>query len=70
MSRSDRNHTRIAVVGGGFAGLWAAVSAARRLAAEKDDEASVMLISRDRYLTIRPRLYEANPEPSRIPLAS
>jgi len=70
MHQSDGNRTRIAVVGGGFAGLWAAVSAARRLPARKDGEAPVTLISRDPYLTLRPRLYEANPQPARIPLAS
>lgn len=70
MSQPDTNRTAIAVVGGGFAGLWAAVSAARRLPAKEGDEASVTLISRDPHLTLRPRLYEANPERVRIPLVS
>lgn len=48
----------IVVVGGGFAGVNAAL-AARRVA---DDRAEVLMISREPRLTIRPRLYEAKPE--------
>jgi NADH dehydrogenase len=54
----------IVVVGGGFAGLNAAVSA-RRVAGSA---AEVLLISREPWLTIRPRLYEANPETLRADL--
>lgn len=43
-----------ATFSGDFAGLWAAVFAARRLPAREDGEASVTLISRDPYLTLRP----------------
>jgi NADH dehydrogenase len=48
---------RIVVVGGGFAGFWAAV-AARRIAGSR---LSIMLVSREPKLQIRPRLYEAAP---------
>jgi NADH dehydrogenase len=48
----------ILVIGGGFAGFWAAV-AARRIAGS---EAEVTLVSREPMLEIRPRLYEAMPE--------
>lgn len=48
---------QILIVGGGFAGFWAAL-AAKRVA---KDRASVTLVSRDPVLQIRPRLYEANP---------
>ena len=48
----------IVVVGGGFAGFWAAV-AARRVAGPRK---SIALVSRDSVLQIRPRLYEAAPE--------
>jgi NADH:ubiquinone reductase (H+-translocating) len=48
----------ILIVGGGFAGFWAAV-AARRVGA---DRAAITLVSRDPVLQMRPRLYEANPE--------
>lgn len=47
----------IIVVGGGFAGFWAAL-AARRVAGRC---AEVTLVSRDPILAIRPRLYEAEP---------
>ncbi len=50
--------SRILVVGGGFAGFWAAM-AAKRIAAEK---AEVMMVSRAPTLEMRPRLYEAKPE--------
>jgi NADH dehydrogenase len=49
---------KILVVGGGFAGFWAAV-AARRVAGSL---AEVTLLSREPVLEIRPRLYEARPE--------
>jgi NADH dehydrogenase len=48
----------ILVVGGGFAGFWAAIAAQR----VGGDRAAVTLISRDPVLQMRPRLYEANPE--------
>lgn len=48
----------ILILGGGFAGFWAAV-AARRVAHE---QASITLVSRDPVLQMRPRLYEARPE--------
>jgi NADH:quinone reductase (non-electrogenic) len=48
----------ILVIGGGFAGFWAAV-AARRVAGSRAD---VTLVSREPMLEIRPRLYEAKPE--------
>ena len=50
--------SRILIVGGGFAGFWAAM-AAKRVAGDK---AEVSLVSRTPVLEIRPRLYEANPE--------
>jgi NADH dehydrogenase len=45
----------ILVIGGGFAGFWAAV-AARRVAGART---GVTLVSREPMLEIRPRLYEA-----------
>ena len=48
----------ILVIGGGFAGFWAAV-AARRVAGPGT---GVTLVSREPMLEIRPRLYEAKPE--------
>lgn len=68
MAKSNMNS--IVVVGGGFAGLWATVAASRKLSAYDGKEASVTLVSRDPYLTIRPRLYEVSPRELRVPLAS
>jgi len=49
---------KILIIGGGFAGFWAAV-AARRVAGSR---AEVTLVSPEPALEIRPRLYEARPE--------
>ncbi|MEZ5411601.1 MAG: FAD-dependent oxidoreductase [Acidimicrobiales bacterium] len=54
---------RVCVVGGGFAGFWAAV-AARRV----DGEAEVTVVSPLEHLVMRPRLYEAAPETLAEPL--
>ncbi len=54
---------KILIVGGGFAGLWAALAAKREIEeAREGNGTSVALVSRDGYLTVRPRLYEPNPE--------
>jgi NADH dehydrogenase len=49
---------KILIIGGGFAGFWAAV-AARRVAGPR---AGVTLVAPEPVLQIRPRLYEARPE--------
>ncbi len=60
---------RILIVGGGFAGLWSALAAARVVGEEHPSpEVSVTLVSADPFLTIRPRLYEPDLENLRIPL--
>ena len=57
------------IVGGGFAGFWGAMSAARRVRElEKNDELKITLVSRDEYHGIRPRFYEADLAGTRIPL--
>lgn len=56
----------ILIVGGGFAGLWAALAAAR--VADSGGGIHITLVSRDAYLTLRPRLYEAHPAHLREPL--
>lgn len=64
------NPKRIVVLGGGFAGLWAAAGAARKL----DElgigpaEVAVTLVNRDPYHSIRVRNYEADLTPTRVPL--
>lgn len=51
---------RIIVIGSGFAGQWAAISAARAVSlAGKDGEVEVIVVSPSPNLAIRPRLYEA-----------
>ena len=57
----------ILIVGGGFAGLWAALAAAR-VADGAGGGIHITLASRDAYLTLRPRLYEADPARLREPL--
>lgn len=59
--------TRIVVLGGGFAGVSAAVVAADEIQ-QAGLEATVTLVSDSEHLTIRPRLYEKNPETLRAPL--
>lgn len=60
---------RILIVGGGFAGVWAAVGAAARLRRAGSRQAvSVELVSPDPYLVIRPRLYESDLGGVRVPL--
>jgi NADH dehydrogenase len=60
----NRATNRIVIVGGGFAGFWAAV-AARRVAPARVD---VVLVSRAPVLEMRPRLYEAQPERLQVDL--
>lgn len=59
--------SKVVVLGGGFAGVWAALaaSAQRRRAARSLD---IAVVSRDPWLTIRPRLYEDDVSDTRIPL--
>ncbi len=61
---------RILIVGGGFAGVWAAAAAARarRLATASPRQLAITLVSRTPYLDVRPRLYEAKPQDKRLAL--
>ena len=61
---------RILVLGGGFAGLWSAVGAARKLdeLGHGPDAVEVALINRDAFHNIRVRNYEADLTPVRVPL--
>lgn len=59
---------KILVVGGGFAGFWAAVSARRELRQHSAD-AQITVINKDPFLTLRPRLYEAFGDHLRLQLA-
>jgi NADH dehydrogenase len=59
------------VVGGGFAGLWAAAAAVRRLEELRipDGEVRVTLVNRDEWHVIRVRTYEQDLSNVRVPLA-
>ncbi|MCW2242038.1 NAD(P)/FAD-dependent oxidoreductase [Azospirillum canadense] len=63
---------RILVAGSGFAGMWAAISAARAVAiAGREQDIEVTIVSPSANLTVRPRLYEAvleNMNPDIAPL--
>jgi NADH dehydrogenase len=61
---------RIVIVGGGFAGVWAAMGAARLLRGQgAEDRIGITLVSPDDALVIRPRLYEADLGGVRVPLS-
>jgi NADH dehydrogenase len=61
---------RILVLGGGFAGLWSAVGAARKLdeLGLGPDAVEVTLVNRDAFHGIRVRNYEADLSTVRVPL--
>ncbi len=52
--------SHLLVIGGGYAGMWASLAAAAQ-ADRHGGDVDITLVSRDGYLTNRPRLYEANP---------
>ena len=59
----------ILVLGGGFAGLWSAIGAARELSEQKaETEAEITLVDRTTYHNIRVRNYEADLREVCIPL--
>ena len=62
----------IVVIGAGFAGLWSAIAAVRRLdeLSVARDQVSVTLINRDAWHGIRVRNYESDLSQIRVPLDS
>lgn len=60
--------SNLIILGGGFAGVWAAMSAAAERKRLNDDSVKISLISRDPYLVLRPRLYEKISDDIRVPL--
>lgn len=59
----------LVIAGGGFAGFWSTVSAVRQATRlGKREDLNITLINRDEYHGIRPRFYEAELEPTRVPL--
>ena len=61
---------RIVIIGGGFAGVWAAAGAARLRETQKVEpsQLSITLLNPQRDMAIRPRLYERHPEQMRVSL--
>ena len=55
---------RLVIIGAGFAGMYAALSAARLrdIRGASPDELEIALVSPEPTLVVRPRLYEPNPE--------
>jgi NADH dehydrogenase len=58
---------RIVILGAGFAGLWAAIGAARKLD-ELGEAAEILVIDRNPYHNIRVRNYEVDLSDSALPL--
>src|SRR5262245_45120 len=61
---------RLVIVGAGFAGMYAALSAARLrdIQGVSPEELEIALVAPEPTLVIRPRLYEPNPETLTAPL--
>src|SRR5215813_4053016 len=71
MARShNMSAKQIVVLGGGFAGLWSAVGAARKLdeLGHGPEAVEVTLVNRDAFHNIRVRNYETDLTPVRVPL--
>lgn len=51
---------RILIIGSGFAGMWAAVSAARLAHLQNNDAVEIAVLAPQPELRVRPRFYEAN----------
>jgi len=58
----------LVIVGGGFAGTWAAMSAAATRHAHSEEKTGISVVSRLDSLCIRPRLYEGAKEEMLVPL--
>ena len=69
---AEESVNNIVVIGGGFAGLWSAIGAARKLdeLGIGPDRVKVILINRDAWHGIRVRYYESDLSQMRVPLAS
>ncbi|KAJ7729507.1 FAD-dependent pyridine nucleotide-disulfide oxidoreductase [Mycena maculata] len=61
---------KIVIVGAGFAGMWAALSASRKLslAGKTDGSVEIILVAPEPTLYIRPRLYETDLSTASAPL--
>ena len=61
---------RLAIIGAGFAGMYAALSAARLrdIKGVSPAKLEIALVSPEPTLVVRPRLYEPNPETLAAPV--
>src|SRR5882762_1017717 len=61
---------RLVIIGAGFAGMYAALSAARLrdIQGVSPEELEIALVAPEPTLVVRPRLYEPNPETLTAPL--
>lgn len=61
---------RLVIIGAGFAGMYAALSAARLrdIRGASPQDLQIALVSPERTLVVRPRLYESKPETLTAPL--
>src|ERR1700761_6841392 len=68
--QSEERPVRILVLGAGFAGLWAAIGAARKLdeMGTPKGAAEILVVDRNPYHNIRVRNYEADLSGTTIPL--
>lgn len=57
------------ILGGGFAGVWAAMSAAAERDNQGAHDVTIRLFSNNASLTVRPRLYEGISQGLRVPLS-
>ncbi|KAF8178571.1 hypothetical protein K438DRAFT_1265920 [Mycena galopus ATCC 62051] len=62
---------KIVIIGAGFAGMWAALSAARKreMAGKADASVEIVLVAPEPILYIRPRLYENDVSEASAPLS-
>ncbi len=69
-SNHRRNHMRLVIIGAGFAGMYAALSAARLrdIKGASPEKLEIALVSPQPTLVVRPRLYEPKPETLTAPL--
>src|SRR3954463_5622248 len=64
------DHMRLVIIGAGFAGMYAALSAARLrdIKGVSPEEFEIALVAPEPTLVVRPRLYEPHPETLTAPL--
>src|SRR5205814_5460406 len=64
------DHMRLVIIGAGFAGMYAALSAARLrdIKGASPEELEIALVAPQPTLVVRPRLYEPKPETLTAPL--